>query len=76
MGKLPKQTKRAELIKRLRRLGFTGPHSGTGDHPEFMSRRDHHVKIPNQHRGDIGEALLKRVLDQAGVTVDEWVAAK
>ena len=73
MGKLPKQTKRKDLIRRFKELRFTGPHSGTGDHPQFMERNGRVVKLPNPHRGDIGEALLKKILEQAGVSVAEWL---
>jgi predicted RNA binding protein YcfA (HicA-like mRNA interferase family) len=73
VGKLPKQTKRGSLIKRFRELRFTGPHRGTGDHPEYMARGDVVVKLPNRHRGDIGEGLLKKILSQAGVSVEEWL---
>jgi hypothetical protein len=33
------------------------------------------VKIPNPHskRSDIGEGLLKKILTQAGVSIDEWL---
>jgi len=81
VGRLPKQTKRSALIRRFRALRFTGPHQGvkghgTGDHPEYMARGDRVVKLPNPHRGDIGEGLLKKLLAEAGVTVDEWLGVK
>jgi predicted RNA binding protein YcfA (HicA-like mRNA interferase family) len=61
---------RRELIRALRRLGFTGPVSG-GRH-QYMRRRSLTVIVPNPHRGDIGIPLLARVLRQAGVTREEW----
>lgn len=64
---------RRKLIQTLRRLGFDGPHSG-GRH-EFMTRGDVTVAIPNPHGGDISVGLLRRILDQAGVTRTEWEAA-
>lgn len=73
MGKLPKQTKRIKLIRCLRELGFDGPHTGVGDHPEFMRRELRTVKLPNMHHSDIGEGLLKKILSEAGVSVDEWL---
>lgn len=76
MGGLPKQTKRADLIRGLRQLGFDGPFVGRGDHPEFMQRGDRLVKLPNTHRGDVGQHLLKMVLEQAGVTTDEWTTRR
>ena len=77
MSGLPKSTKRNDLIKRFRALGWTGPHKGRGSHPEYMAKDGRVVKIPNPHsvRTDIGEALLKRVLGAAGITEEEWIAA-
>ena len=80
MGKLPKQTKRRYLIKRFRELHFTGPHQGVkgrqGDHPEFMERDGRVVKLPNPHHADIGEGLLKTLLMQAGVSIEEWLGER
>lgn len=75
MGSLPKATKRKDLIKRCRELGWSGPHDGTGDHPQYMERDKRVLKIPNPHgkRSDIGEGLLKVLLKQGGMTVDEWL---
>ncbi|MEW6048580.1 MAG: type II toxin-antitoxin system HicA family toxin [Bacillota bacterium] len=61
---------RQELIRRLRRLGFEGPFSG-GKH-SFMRRGPLKLRIPNPHEGDIGPALLKEILRQAGITREEW----
>jgi predicted RNA binding protein YcfA (HicA-like mRNA interferase family) len=77
VGKLPKATSRGDFIKRCRQLGFTGPHKGVGDHPEYMSHPDGRVvKVPNPHgkRSDIGEGLLKILLDQAGISVEAWAS--
>lgn len=30
------------------------------------------LTIPNLHRGDIGPNLLKTILDEAGISRDEW----
>ncbi|MEK7218802.1 MAG: type II toxin-antitoxin system HicA family toxin [Patescibacteria group bacterium] len=62
---------RTALIRRLQGFGFSGPFSG-GRH-SFMSRGDIDVRIPNPHGGDIGVALLQRILHQAGVGRDEWL---
>ena len=63
---------RPTLIRRLRQLGFEGPFTG-GRH-EFMIGRNRRLILPNPHRGDIGVALLSRVLAQAGVARGEWEA--
>jgi len=38
-----------------------------------MRKGDNTVKLPNPHRGDIGEGLLKAILEQAGVSAAEWL---
>ena len=61
---------RRELILRLKKLGFNGPYTG-GRH-EFMLREDQRLILPNPHRGDISVDLLVRLLQQAGITQEEW----
>jgi predicted RNA binding protein YcfA (HicA-like mRNA interferase family) len=65
-----KPVKRKELIRRLRRLGFVGPHTG-GKH-EYMVKGNLRLALPNPHRGDIGVGLLVRILRQAGLSREEW----
>jgi len=62
--------KRHELVRYLKQCGFEGPYSG-GKH-QFMVRGDVTVRLPNPHQGDIGMALLSRILRQAGIDNDEW----
>ncbi len=61
---------RRRLIKALRELGFEGPFSG-GRH-QFMVRGEVVLTIPNPHRGDMGIGLLTRILNQAGISREEW----
>jgi len=63
-------TKRRDLIRHFRQLGFEGPFSG-GRH-QFMVRGEVTVRIPNPHTGDIGKELLARILRQAGIPPEEW----
>lgn len=63
-------TKRRDLIRGLHELGFNGPYSG-GNH-QFMSRGSLKLRIPNPHQSDISLPLLRRILDQAGITEHEW----
>ncbi len=62
--------KRWMLIARLKRLGFEGPFSG-GKH-QFLVRGPVRLILPNPHATDIGPSLLVRILQQAGVTRNEW----
>jgi hypothetical protein len=41
-----------------------------------MCRGNVTVGIPNPHPGDIGPHLLSLILREAGVSRDEWEAAK
>ena len=61
---------RANLIRSLRRAGFSGPLPG-GSH-QYMVQGQLKVWIPNPHQGDIGIGLLRRVLSQAGISREEW----
>jgi predicted RNA binding protein YcfA (HicA-like mRNA interferase family) len=63
-------TKRRDLIKYLRELGFDGPY--TGSRHQLMVRGEVTVRIPNPHRGEIGKELVVRILRQAGVDRNEW----
>jgi predicted RNA binding protein YcfA (HicA-like mRNA interferase family) len=65
-----KPIKRKDLISRFRQLGFTGPYAG-GRH-EYMQRGRLKVHIPNSHQSNISAALLKRILEQADVSLQEW----
>jgi len=65
---------RRELVRRFLRLGFDGPYTG-GRH-EFMVRQDRRLILPNPHRGDIGVALLSRILDEAGISREEWESSE
>ena len=60
-----------QLVHRLGELGFEGPYAG-GRHPQ-MRRGDLTMIIPNRHEDDIGVALLRRLLRQAGITPEEWL---
>ncbi len=60
-----------EFVRRLRQLGFEGPYSG-GRHPQ-MRRGNVTLIIPNPHEGDISVGLLRRLLQQAGISRNEWL---
>ncbi len=62
--------KRRDLIAYLRQLGFEGPVAG-GKH-EYMQRGANRLRIPNSHRGDISLDLLREILNQGGITRQEW----
>jgi predicted RNA binding protein YcfA (HicA-like mRNA interferase family) len=62
--------KRKDLVRYLGQLGFEGPYSG-GKH-QFMVKGDITIRVPNPHQADIGRELLRRILHQAGISMDDW----
>jgi predicted RNA binding protein YcfA (HicA-like mRNA interferase family) len=64
---------RRELVRKLRALGFEGSFPG-GKH-EWMRREKLRVTIPNSHAGAIDPGLIRRILRQAGITVEAWLNA-
>ncbi|MBP7997983.1 MAG: type II toxin-antitoxin system HicA family toxin [Chloroflexi bacterium] len=62
--------KRRDLILNLRKAGFDGPYSGSNH--QYMTKGHLRLSIPNPHKGDIGTALLSKILRQAGISRDEW----
>ena len=66
---------RRELIKRLARLGFTGPYPGKKHN--HMVRNDIFVIIPNPHHNEkISVKLQLIILREAGVSREEWLSAE
>ncbi len=64
---------RRELVRKLKSLGFEGTFPG-GRH-QWMRRGGLRLTIPNPHRGEIDPVLIRRILRQAGITLDEWISA-
>ncbi len=66
-----KPVSRRELVRKLKDLGFEGPYPG-GKH-EWMRRDKLRVTIPNPHGGAIDPGLIRRILRQADITVEQWL---
>ncbi len=64
-----KPLSRRVLIRKLQRMGFSGPFSGTRH--EYMTRGSQKIFIPNPHGTDIGVPLLKRILKEFDITPEE-----
>ena len=64
---------RRELVRKLKALGFEGPFPG--GRPQWMRRGNLRLTIPNPHPGAIDPGLIRRILRQAGLTLDEWTNA-
>ncbi len=60
-------------MRKLKALGFEGPFPG-GQH-QWMRRAGLRVTIPNPHGSAIDPGLIRRILRQADITVDDWLSA-
>ncbi|MBM3257730.1 MAG: type II toxin-antitoxin system HicA family toxin [Candidatus Nealsonbacteria bacterium] len=67
---MPKSISWRRLIQKFRRLGFDGPYSG-GRHL-FMIKDELKVHIPNPHRSEISNSLVREIIRQAGIPPEEW----
>lgn len=66
---------RADFIRRLRSLGWSGPYAGTKH--QHMVKGEVQLTIPNPHgRKDIGVNLLKLLLNEAGISREEWFSGR
>lgn len=64
--------KRRDLIYYLKLVGFEGPYPG-GNHQYMVKDKEKLiVTIPNPHQGDIGRALLVKILKQAKIERATW----
>jgi predicted RNA binding protein YcfA (HicA-like mRNA interferase family) len=62
---------RKKLISKLKRFGFDGPFRATRH--QYMIKGKHKIFIPNPHGGkDIGRPLLKKIIGQIGISLDEF----
>jgi predicted RNA binding protein YcfA (HicA-like mRNA interferase family) len=71
---MPKLTplKANEVMRKLRVLGYDGPIPG-GRHVHMVHHgRKKVIPIPTHGNKDIGVGLLRKIIRDAGVTVEEW----
>lgn len=68
-----KPLSRKDLIRKLRKLGLFGPFSG-GRHQYFI-KGNRKIFIPNPHRKDIGVKILKRIINDIGLSEEEFLKA-
>lgn len=69
MSKLP-VVKALDLIKYLNKKGFVCIHV-KGSHHIFRSN-DRHTTVPVHGNSEIGKGLLKAILAEAGISMDEF----
>lgn len=68
-----RQLSRREFIRRMCKMGFTGPFSG-GRH-QYLKRGTQKIILPNPHNDSISVAFLKRILGEAGL-IEEFLKQK
>ena len=66
--------KRSEFIRRLRKLGFDGPYSGTRH--QFMVYQQHRLTTPSNQEYSVQQLrmMIRELEDILGrsVTIEEW----
>lgn len=62
-----------EIYRKFQALGFDGPFHG-GKH-SFMKKGKLTVRVPNPHGQDISRGLIREILRQANVNVEDWEKA-
>lgn len=59
------------LIRKLRKLNFSGPFSATRH--EYMKRNGEKIFIPNPHGKDIGVPIIKSIINQVGISNEAFL---
>jgi predicted RNA binding protein YcfA (HicA-like mRNA interferase family) len=59
------------LIKKLRKLGFSGPYSAARH--EYMTWNNEKIFIPNPHGKDIGLPIIKKIVRQLKISNQEFL---
>ncbi len=63
-----------EFIRKLRKAGFVFDRQAKGSHEIWHNPQTHHrVVVPN-HPGDIPKGTLRKMIQQAGLTIAEFNA--
>ena len=62
-----------EIIRRLKQFGFTFDRQAAGSHEIWYNEATgRYTTIPN-HSGDMPEGTLRAILQQAGISPDEFL---
>lgn len=72
MSKLPVLTVR-EVIRKLKKAGFVFDRQAKGSHEIWYNPTTRRrTTVPN-HPGDVPKGTLKAIIEQAGLTVEEFI---
>lgn len=64
----------AEVIRKLRKAGFVFDRQAKGSHEIWYNPQTHRRTVIPHHPGDIPKGTLRKIIQQAGLTVDEFNA--
>ena len=68
-----KPLKSKEVIKKLSKLGFVGPIAG-GKHIRMVNLETKKIIPVPAHKGkDVGIGLIRAIINEAGISRDEWI---
>lgn len=59
------------LIKKLKKLGFSGPHPATVH--EYMKKNGEKIFVPNPHGKVIGLPIIKKIIRQLKISNQEFL---
>jgi len=62
----------SRTYSKLNKVGFEGPFAG-GKH-DYMKRKNFRLTVLNPHSKDIDSVLIKEILRQANIDVEEWLS--
>jgi predicted RNA binding protein YcfA (HicA-like mRNA interferase family) len=73
MAKL-KPLKPSAVVRKLRKLGFSGPYPG-GKHQRMANLATGQIVPIPVHKGrDLSVGLIREIIRELGITRDEWIA--
>lgn len=65
--------KARDVIRKLRALGYLGPVAGGRHMHMYHIGRDHTIPIPMHGSKDIDVPMIRTIIREAGITVEEWL---
>jgi len=64
------------LTKRLKKFGFALQRQGRGCHEIWWRQSDGRTTVIPSHPGDMNPNVVKSILDDCGISVDDFLAAR
>ena len=61
-----------ELISKLRKIGVEGPFPG-GRHSRMVNLKTGQIVPIPIHTKEVGVGLIRKIINQVGLTRDEWI---